>query len=173
MMQHRSHDPITRDGVPSGSMSQSLVLNVRVGLKVTSQFISRDVTEMFGIVKRSSGTGLKDSTENGDVAKLFFDVFSSRLSSFEASLKDLAIVVERLKISSDQSKLSDLVLLERLQKTEKLLGESLNWIKEVADAVLHPSATISTATKVIEEISEPVRPGDQSTMTRSPVRTDP
>ena len=172
-MQHRSHDIITRDGVPSGLMSQSLVLNAHVELTVTSRFISCDVTEMFGIGKRSIGAGVKGSPGNGDVAKLFFDVFSSRLSSFEASLRDLAIEVERLKISGDQSKLSDLVLLERLQKTEKLLGESLNWIKEVADTVLHPSATISTATKVVEEISEPVRPSLQSTVIQSPIRTDP
>src|SRR2546428_3496227 len=128
---------------------------------------------MFGIGKRASESGSRRPAENQDVAKLFFDAFSTRLSSFEASLRDLAIEVERVKISGDQSKLSDLVLLERLQKTEKLLGESLTWIKEVADAVLHPSATISTATKVVEEISEPVRPSLQSTVIQSPIRTDP
>src|SRR5947199_10037274 len=172
-MQHRSHDIITRDGVPSGLMSQSLVLNAHVELTVTSRFISCDVTEMFGIGKRSIVAGVKGSPRNVDVAKLFVDVFCSRLSSFEARLRDLAIEVERLKISGDQSKLSDLVLLERLQTTEKLLGESLNWIKEVADTVLRAPSTISTATKGVEELSEPVRPGDQSTMTRSPIRTDP
>jgi len=88
-------------------------------------------------------------------------------------LKDLAIELERLKISSDQSKLSDLVLFERLQRTEKLLGESLNWIKEVADAVLRAPATISTATKMVEELSEHVRPSEQSTVIQSPIRTDP
>ena len=88
-------------------------------------------------------------------------------------MKDLAIELERLKISSDQSKLSDLVLLERLQRTEKLLEESLNWIKEVADAVLRAPATISTATKVVEEISEPVRPSVRSAVIQSPIRTDP
>ena len=128
---------------------------------------------MFGIGKRSSETGTKGSTENQDVAKLFFDSFSARLSSFEGSLKDLAIELERLKISSDQSKLSDLVLLERLQRTEKLLEESLNWIKEVADAVLRAPATISTVTKKVEEVSEPVRPSEQSTVIQSPIRTDP
>jgi len=128
---------------------------------------------LFGIGKRSSETGTKGSTENQDVAKLFFDSFSARLSSFEGSLKDLAIELERLKISSDQSKLSDLVLLERLQRTEKLLEESLNWIKEVADAVLRAPATISTVTKKVEEVSEPVRPSEQSTVIQSPIRTDP
>ena len=128
---------------------------------------------MFGRGKRSSETGTKGSTENQDIAKLFFDSFSARLSSFEGSLKDFAIELERLKISSDQSKLSDLVLFERLQRTEKLLGESLNWIKEVADAVLRAPATISTATKMVEELSEHVRPSEQSTVIQSPIRTDP
>src|SRR6266567_4975396 len=128
---------------------------------------------MLGIRKRPSDASTDSSFENHDLAKLFFDTFSKRLGSFETSLKDLAVEVGRLKISGDQSKLSDLVLLERLQKTEKLLGESLNWIKEVADAVLHPSVTISTATKVVEEISEPLRPSLQSTVIQSPIRTDP
>ena len=146
---------------------------MRISIKVTSQLISRDVTEMFGIGKRSSRTGVKGFIENGDVAKLFFDLFSSRLSSFEASMKNLATEVERLKISGDQSKLSDLVLLERLQRTEKLLGESLNWIKEVADTVLRTPATIPPVAREVEKESELVRPSLQSTTVQSPIRTDP
>ncbi len=146
---------------------------MRISIKVTSQLISRDVTEMFGTGKRSSGTGVKGFIENGDVAKLFFDLFSSKLSSFEASMKNLATEVERLKISGDQSKLSDLVLLERLQRTEKLLGESLNWIKEVADTVLRTPATIPPVAREVEKESELVRPSLQSTTVQSPIRTDP
>src|SRR5207249_6044063 len=108
-------------------MSQWLVLNAHAELTVTSRLISRDVTEMFGIGKRSIGAGVKGSPENGDVAKLFFDVFSSRLSSFEASLKDLAIEVERLKISGDQSKLSALLFPPRLQQTPNPPGHPLTW----------------------------------------------
>jgi len=128
---------------------------------------------MFGIGKRLSGTGTGVSSENHDVAKLFFDVFSARLSSFEVSLKDLGIEVEHLKISSDQSKLSDLVLLERLKKTEKLLGESLKWIKEVADAVLRPPPETPAINKEVEGASEPATPSLQSIMIQSTTRTDP
>jgi DNA-binding MarR family transcriptional regulator len=128
---------------------------------------------MFGIGKRSSETGTKVSTENHDVAKLFFDVFSNRLGSFETSLNVLATEIERLKISGDQSKLSDLVLLERLQKTEKLLGESLNWIKQVADAVLRVPAAGLTTNRVIEEVFESAKSSPQSTVIQSPIRTDP
>jgi DNA-binding MarR family transcriptional regulator len=128
---------------------------------------------MFGIGKRSSETETHVSSENGDVAKLFFDIFSTRLGSFEASLKDLAVEVERLRVSGDQSKLSDLVLLERLRKTEKLLGESLNWIKEVANVVLRAPAAISMVAKEVEKPSELERPSLQPSLVQSPIRTDP
>jgi predicted transcriptional regulator len=128
---------------------------------------------MFGIGKRPSENGGRASVENQDVAKLFFDNFSNRLGSFEASLRSLSVEVERLKISGDQSKLSDLVLLERLQKTEKLLGESLGWIRQVADAVLHIPPAASTMKPGIEEMSEPIKPSSQSTVVQSPIRTDP
>src|SRR5437879_9563485 len=128
---------------------------------------------MFGTGKRPSGNEARSSLENQDIAKLFFDAFSNRLSSFEAGLRDWSVEVERLKVSGDQSKLSDLVLLERLQKTEKLLGESLNWIKQVADIVLQVPAATSTKSMTIEDASEPVKSGLQSTVSLSPLLTDP
>src|SRR2546426_3271120 len=112
---------------------------------------------MFGMRKRLGENWAGVSLENQDIAKLFFDAFSNRLGSFEASLKDLSVEVEKLKISGDQSKLSDLVLLERVQRTEKLLGESLNWIKQVADVVLQVPRAASTRSLPIEDASEPVK----------------
>jgi len=105
--------------------------------------------------------------------KLFFDTFSKRLGSFETSLKDLAVEVGRLKISGDQSKLSDLVLLERLQKTERLLGESLNWIKQTADTVLQAPQATAVTSRVVEEVPEPVRSVAQTAVSQSSIRTDP
>src|SRR5207245_11591181 len=99
---------------------------------------------MFGMRKRLGENWAGVSLENQDIAKLFFDAFSSRLGSLEASLRDLSVEVGRLKISGDQSKLSDLVLLERLQNTEKLLGELLHWIRLVEYVVFQvPAATPS------------------------------
>jgi predicted transcriptional regulator len=128
---------------------------------------------MFGIGKRPSENGVRATVGNQDVAKLFFDNFSNRLGSFEASLRSFSVEVERLKISGDQSKLSDLVLLERLQKTEKLLGESLGWIRQVADAVLHIPPAASTMKPGIEEMSESIQLSSQPTVIQSPIRTDP
>ena len=128
---------------------------------------------MFGKGKRSSENNTSVSIENQDIAKLFFDAFSGRLGSLEVRLMDFSVEVERLRLSGDQSKLSDLVLLERLQKTEKVLGESLNWIKQIADAVLRVPARTSTRNIVVEEASEPVKSSLQSTVNQSPLRTDP
>jgi predicted transcriptional regulator len=128
---------------------------------------------MFGKGKRSSENSAGVSIQNQDIAKLFFNAFSDRLGSLEARLKDSLVELERLKLSGDQSKLSDLVLLERLQKTEKLLGESLNWIKQIADAVLRVPARTSTRNIVVEEASEPVKSSLQSNVNQSQFRTDP
>jgi predicted transcriptional regulator len=128
---------------------------------------------MFGKVKRSGENNASVSIENQDIAKLFFDAFSDRLGSLEMRLKDFSVEVERLRLSGDQSKLSDLVLLERLQKTERLLGESLNWIKQIADAVLRVPASTSTRNIVVEGASESVKSSLQSTMNQSLLRTDP
>ena len=128
---------------------------------------------MFGIGKRPSDTGTNASIENHDVAKLFFDAFSKRLGSFETTLNDLSSEVGRLKISGDQSKLSDLVLLERLQKTEKILSESLDWIKKIADMVLQAPPARSTTSRLIEEALEPGRSNLQPIMNQVSIRTDP
>ncbi len=128
---------------------------------------------MLGIRKRPSDASTDSSFENHDVAKLFFDTFSTKLGSFETRLKALAVEVERFKISGDQSKLSDLVLLERLQKTEKLLAESLNWIKQIADSVLQAPQATSVTSRVVEEVPEVVRSVAQPTVNRSSIRTDP
>jgi predicted transcriptional regulator len=128
---------------------------------------------LLGLGKRSREPRIEVSSQNGDIAKLFFDVFSSRLGSFEVGLKNLAIDVEKLKVSGDQSKLSDLVLLERLQKTERLLGESLKWIKDVADIALRAPAGTSATDIVAEEIPESTRPIRQSVLVQSPTRSDP
>jgi CRP-like cAMP-binding protein len=127
---------------------------------------------MFGIGKRHGDEGADVSLENHDVAKLFFDTFSKRLGSLETSLNDLSVEVGRLRISGDQSKLSDLVLLERLQKSEKLLGESLTWIKQIADTVLQVPSATSTASSTVE-VPEPVRSVLQPAVSQSLIRTDP
>ena len=91
---------------------------------------ARDVTLMLGLRRRKTNDGGFD--QNGDVARLFFDSFSKRVGIVEDGLKTVSTEISRLKISVDRSQLSDLVLLERLQKAEVLVRESLNWTKEAA-----------------------------------------
>ena len=82
--------------------------------------------------KRDNGVTRDDDV---GITKLFFDSFSKRVSGVEESLKKLAGEVESLHLSLNKSQISDLVLLERLQKAESILKESLNWIKTVAESV--------------------------------------
>src|SRR5438874_479791 len=95
-----------------------------------SRIRARDVTVMLGLRRKKMDAGL--ANENGDVARLFFDSFSKRVGIVEDGLKTVSTEIGRLKISMDRSQLSDLVLLERLQKAEVLVRESLNWTKEAA-----------------------------------------
>jgi len=69
------------------------------------------------------------------IAKLFFDSFSKRVSGVEEGLKKLAGEAEALHLSLNKSQISDLVLLERLQRAEGILKESLTWIKTVSESV--------------------------------------
>src|SRR6266849_5993418 len=73
--------------------------------------------------------------EDSSTTKLFFDSFSRRVSEVEQGVRTLGRELEKLKVSGDRSQISDLVLLERLQKAEAILQESLTWIKRVADSV--------------------------------------
>jgi len=90
---------------------------------------------MLGLLSRGKKDIDQLDSENQDVAKLFFDSFSKRVGSVEEGLRKLSSDIEKLKVSVDQSRISDIVLLERLQKAEKLLGESILWIKTMADRV--------------------------------------
>src|SRR5437660_10016595 len=85
---------------------------------------------MLGLFRKKTNDGGSD--QNGDVARLFFDSFSKRVGIVEDGLKNMSTEVNKLKISMDRSQLSDLVLLERLQKAEGLVRESLDWTKEAA-----------------------------------------
>ena len=116
-----------------------------------------------------------DSPGNEDIAKLFFDSFSERLGHFEKALKLLSADVEKLKLSGDQAKLSDLVLLERLQKTEKILGESLTWIKQIADTVSQtPSASVTRSVdEAIPKASTPETTIELQPVSSNSARRDP
>lgn len=86
------------------------------------------------------GDRRKDETEakedGRDIAKLFFDTFSKRVANTEEVIRNLAHEVDRVKSSVDQSRISDLVLLERLQRVEQLVGDSLVTIRKSVDESL-------------------------------------
>src|SRR6267378_6473025 len=100
---------------------------------VMSRNRARDVTLMLGLLSREKNEKHRVAAENSDIAKLFFDSFSKRVGNVEDGLKIMSSEIEKLKISIDRSQLSDLVLLERLQKAEALVRESLNWTKQAVE----------------------------------------
>src|SRR5690348_5253142 len=88
---------------------------------------------MLGLLSRRKNEKNQVVDENLDVAKLFFDSFSKRVDNVEVGLKMMSDEIEKLKGSADRSRLSDLVLLERLQKAEVLVKESLTWIRQTVE----------------------------------------
>ncbi len=126
---------------------------------VMSHSRARDVTLMLGLRRKKmddlGGNG------NSDVARLFFDSFSKRVGIVEDDLKAMSTEIHKLKGSMERSQISDLVLLERLQKAEGLVRESLNWTKEAAEIwsrVKEMPATRESASVVTDESLEgPVR----------------
>ncbi len=108
---------------------------------------------------RSKSEKLSNDSGDADVAKLFFDAFSKRVSTVEEGLKILSSEISKLKLSTDRSQVSDLVLLERLQKAEGTLRESLAWIRRVAEAVMSESqAGGGVALAVGAETRQPIVP---------------
>jgi len=123
---------------------------------VMSRNWTRDVTLMLGLLSRRKNRQDPVDKENIDVARLFFDSFSNRVGMVEGSLKSMSGEIEKLKISIDRSQLSDLVLLERLQKAEGLVRESLALTKQAVE-VSHEVKQTSVANAVPPAIkSEPL-----------------
>jgi len=110
-----------------------------------------------------AGTDSERKNTDDGVGKLFFDVFSKRVSAIEESVNKVVAELEGLRLARDRSQISDLVLLERLQAAEGMLVESLEWIKKVASAVestrLHP---VAQAAQVMSLSEVPVGPRIQS-----------
>ncbi len=90
------------------------------------------------------------------VTKLFFDSFSKRVSEVEDGLRELGREFDKVKASTDRSQISDLVLLERLQKAEAMLEESLTWVKRVADSVnVSGERTVRKPVELLLEQADP------------------
>ncbi len=69
------------------------------------------------------------------MVKLFFDSFSQRVHAVEDEVKSVGRAIEDLRSSRETSQTSDLVLLQRLQRVEGMLAESLGWIKKLANSM--------------------------------------
>src|SRR6266700_6038781 len=89
---------------------------------------------------RSSGKKSEvEDPENDDVAKVFFDSFSKRVTTVEDSLQKMSADFDKLKLSLERGQISDLVLLDRLQKMENLIRDSLLSRKSAIEPISLPS----------------------------------
>jgi len=111
---------------------------------VMSRVQVRDVTPLFGLLSRRKNEQNHVTEKNGDVARLFFDSFSKRVGAVEDGMKTVSTEIEKLKVSIDRSQLSDLVLLERLQKAEGLVRESLSLTNQAVEAYNEAKETSMT-----------------------------
>jgi DNA-binding MarR family transcriptional regulator len=126
---------------------------------------------MFALFSRRKNEQDHVDKENIDVAKLFFDSFSNRVGNVEDSLKRVSSEIEKLKVLIDRSQLSDLVLLERIQKAEGLVRESLAITKqrvEVSREVKETSVVNAVPPAIRSEPSVgPIRPEmDEAALSR-------
>src|SRR5260370_27157717 len=122
---------------------------------VMSRDWTRDVTLMLGLLSGRKNQQDQVGKENIDVARLFFDSFSNRVGTVEDGLKSISSEITKLKVSLDRSQLSDLVLLERLQKAEGLVRESLALTKEAVEVSreVKETSVVNAAPRAIK--SEP------------------
>ncbi len=101
----------------------------------------RDVTLLLGFkLSRGQEESVGDSG-NRDIARLFFDSFSKRLEGVETEVRRMESEFEKLKLSTDTNQISDLVLLERLQKSEAFIRESLSSLKVAVEKALDTDRT--------------------------------
>lgn len=105
---------------------------------MTSRYLSRDVTEMlgFGRNQEKAPVGSRDLP----ISKLFFDTFSYRVSEFEGRLQALSAEVQKLKVSTERMQVSDLVLLEKIQKSDTVLKDSLDSMRQTIESVSKDSS---------------------------------
>src|SRR5690348_32079 len=112
--------------------------------------------QMLGLLSRRKNEKNQVGDENIDVAQLFFDSFSRRVDNVEAGLKTMSDQIEKFKVSVDRSQISDLVLLDRLQKAETLVRESLTSIKQTVE--VSRQAPETAAAKDERPLIAPVSP---------------
>jgi DNA-binding MarR family transcriptional regulator len=69
------------------------------------------------------------------ISKLFFDTFSNRVCEFEGRFQALSAEVRKLKLSTERMQISDLVLLEKIQKHDIVLKDSLDSMRRIIESV--------------------------------------
>lgn len=87
------------------------------------------MSQMLGLRPRAKEQTVSETAGDSDVARVFFDTFSRRVSQVETSVGQLSSEVEKVKSLLDRGQISDLVLLDRLKRSEDFLREYIGSIK--------------------------------------------
>src|SRR2546428_9220625 len=93
---------------------------------------------MLGFRRNHQGTSIE--ARDLPISKLFFDTFSNRISEFEGRLQALSAELQKLKVSTERMQVSDLVLLEKIQKNDNVLKDSLDSMRQIIESVSQDSS---------------------------------
>jgi len=99
-----------------------------------------------------------DKHSNGDIAKLFFDSFSKRVTEVEQNLRFVSSELEKLKGSLERGQISDLVLLDRVKRTEDIVRESFLAITASLEDAMTPSSEDSASVIPVNSLSSTREP---------------
>jgi DNA-binding MarR family transcriptional regulator len=117
----------------------------------------RDITVMLGLRSLRERKEIPPGSENSDVAKLFFDSFSNRVGNVEAELHKMSSEFEKLKLSVERNQISDLVLLERLQRAEGLIKDTLTSLRTAVEtAIMAKSEGLEIEVSPVKAIPKPI-----------------
>jgi len=116
------------------------------------------MSHMLGF-RSSAQKGIEnDNHSNGDLTKLFFDSFSKRVTEVEKSILSVSSELERLKGSLEKGQISDLVLLDRVKRTEELVRESFLAIRASLENAMTPSRDDSASVIPVNNLSSTREP---------------
>ena len=123
---------------------------------------------MFGLNSHPRKDLSKEDSVNQDVARVFFDAFSRRVGEVEAGLKLIASELATLRSLIDRGQISDLVLLDRLKRSEEFAVGSIASIRSSVEKFV---AAASSEVKVTESAENTVTQDFASSISATPAES--
>lgn len=131
---------------------------------MTSREVERDVTTLLGLKVSRSNNDVTQRDENQDVTKLFFDSFSKRVAHVEEQFLFLSSEFGKVKASTESGQISDLVLLERIQKAEAMIRDTLIALKSAVEDAIRVNQKSGSEIEVPLRVHKAVSVAPESTI---------